>query len=266
MYNHRIKLVIALHKKYKVPSDEMYLPLHVGSEINKVELGYQKDNEGENISKKNPNFCELTALYWAWKNLDFDYIGLVHYRRYFSLSKTKSILDVLSYNQIKDFVPKIRIFVPKKRRYYIETVYSQYSHSFHQEHLELSREVIKQKFPEYLESFDYVMKQRSAYMFNMMIMEKQLLDKYCTWLYSVLSDLESMIDVSKYDAFHARCFGRISERLFNVWLTYMISKGEVSKDEIKELPYVYMGKINWPSKIFHFLLAKIFGLKYKKSF
>lgn len=56
MNNQRVKLVIALHKKYEVPSDEMYLPLHVGSEINKVELGYQKDNEGENISKKKSLF------------------------------------------------------------------------------------------------------------------------------------------------------------------------------------------------------------------
>ena len=51
-----IKIVIATHKKYKMPEDEMYLPLHVGSE-GKEDLGYQKDNTGENVSLKNPYFC-----------------------------------------------------------------------------------------------------------------------------------------------------------------------------------------------------------------
>ena len=50
-------------------------------------IGYQPDNIGDNISSKNPSFCELTGLYWAWKNLDNEYLGLAHYRRHFKGSK-----------------------------------------------------------------------------------------------------------------------------------------------------------------------------------
>ena len=80
-----IKIIVATHKEYNMPSDDIYLPVQVGAE-GKKDLGYQKDNIGNNISKKNPFFCELTGLYWAWKNLKADYIGLAHYRRHFSLS------------------------------------------------------------------------------------------------------------------------------------------------------------------------------------
>ena len=81
-----IKMIVATHKKYQMPKDKMYLPIQVGAK-GKEDLGYQKDNEGENISSKNPYYSELTGLYWAWKNLDADYIGLSHYRRYFSEKK-----------------------------------------------------------------------------------------------------------------------------------------------------------------------------------
>jgi len=97
-----VKVIIATHKKYRMPNDDMYLPLYVGAEGKKdrkgdeLNLGYVKDNTGENISSLNPSFCELTGLYWAWKNLVVDYIGLVHYRRYFGVKgrrKTKDPFD-----------------------------------------------------------------------------------------------------------------------------------------------------------------------------
>ena len=60
----KVKIIVATHKKYKMPDDEIYLPLHVGCE-GKEKIGYQLDNSGENISNKNATFCELTGLYWA---------------------------------------------------------------------------------------------------------------------------------------------------------------------------------------------------------
>lgn len=84
-----IKVIVAAHKKYQMPKDELYLPLQVGSALHDS-IGYARDNDGDNISDKNPNFCELTGLYWAWKNLDADAVGLVHYRRHFG--KNRSLL------------------------------------------------------------------------------------------------------------------------------------------------------------------------------
>ena len=66
-----VQIIIATHKKYRMPDDEMYVPVQVGAE-GKYDLGYTRDNTGDNISSLNPQFCELTGLYWAWKNLDAD--------------------------------------------------------------------------------------------------------------------------------------------------------------------------------------------------
>ncbi len=78
------KILIACHKSCAVPEDGLYLPIQVGAS-GKEDIGFQRDDEGDNISEKNAMFCELTGLYWCWKNLDFDYLGLSHYRRYFTL-------------------------------------------------------------------------------------------------------------------------------------------------------------------------------------
>ena len=76
-----IKVIIAAHKQYLMPDKECYLPVQVGRALH-PDVGYIPDNTGDNISEKNPYYCELTGLYWAWKNLPADVIGLVHYRRY----------------------------------------------------------------------------------------------------------------------------------------------------------------------------------------
>ena len=126
----KISVIIAAHKEYRMPEDSLYLPLHVGAEGktdengNPLDLGYLKDNTGDNISAKNPMYCELTGLYWAWKNLNSDYIGLVHYRRYFrGLGKKKTGKDpfdnILTYRQLRPLLGKYKVIVPQKRRYYI---------------------------------------------------------------------------------------------------------------------------------------------------
>ena len=253
-----IKVIVATHKFCEMPSDKLYLPVHVGA-AGKESIGYQRDDEGENISNLNPYFCELTGFYWAWKNLKEDYIGLVHYRRHFAMNG-----KTLEIDQIAPYLGKVKIFTPKKRWYVIETLKSHYAHTHYPEHIDITRRVIVEKYPEYLKDFDKTLKQRWGYMFNMMILDKSLLNEYCTWLFDVLFEVFKSIDCSSYTALEKRYVGRLSELLFNVWLNNAIASGNVSKNETMELAFDV--EENILVKAPAFLKAKFFGKKYGRSF
>jgi len=254
-----IRILIAAHKPYTFPEDGIYLPIHVGAE-GKESFGVMGDNTGDNMSIKNPYYSELTAIYWAWKNLDADYIGLAHYRRHFSLQKKISEWDsVLTEKELIPLLEKCDVILPKKRNYYIESVYSHYKHTHDIQHLDKAREIIAQDVPEYLNAFDTVMKRTGAHMFNMMIMKKEYFHLYCSWLFPILFSLEKQFNIQNMSSFDARLFGRVSELLLDVWIDY-------NKIAYKEIGYVHIGKIDWPRKIRSFLAAKFFNKKYKSSF
>lgn len=259
-----IKIIIAAHKKYQMPKDDMYFPVHVGAE-KKENIGYTPDNTGENISSKNAFYCELTGLYWAWKNLDADYIGLSHYRRHFTCARkipkteNEKFSILLNKDQVEKLLENTDIILPKKRKYYIENLYDHYKHTMYIEPLDETRKIIEEQCPEYLTEFDKLHKRTSAHMFNMFIMKKEYLDKYCEWLFKILFELEKRIDPKQYDAFHARYLGRISELLLDVW----INTNNLSYKEIKVID---MQNVNWFKKGFSFLKAKFTGKKYGESF
>lgn len=259
-----IKVLIATHKKYRMPTDECYLPIKVGNK-GKENMGYIGDDSGENISSKNPYYCELTALYWGSKNLECDYIGLVHYRRY--LAKDRVLLKgrgdkynrILSKEDIESLLSEYDIILPKKRNYYIETLYSHYAHTHYIEHLDETRKIIKEEFSDYLEAFDTIMNRKSAHMFNMFIMKKELADSYCEWVFEILERLEKRIDFIQYNAYQARLFGRVSELLLDVWI-------EKNRLKYKEVPHIHMERINWIDKGTKFLKAKFKKEKFQSSF
>lgn len=237
-----------------MPADDVYLPIHVGRE-GKADLGYIGDNTGDNISAKNANYCELTGLYWAWKNLKCDYIGLCHYRRYFAnknlhtnnLEKKKTV--ILHRADYEKLLQEYDVILPVKRNYYIETVRSQYEHAHNKRDLDEAERIIKELYPEYSESFEKVMNRRKLHILNMFVMKKTLFDEYCDWLFNILFELEKRIDVTNYNQYEARVFGFISERLFNVWL-------EKQQLKVKEIPVVFLEKQNWIKKITEFLKRK----------
>lgn len=254
-----VKIIIATHKGSWMPDDPLYLPLHVGKK-NKAEIGYQGDDTGDNISDKNSYYCELTGMYWAWKNLNAEYIGLAHYRRHFCFKKKKSNYDsVLSLDEVKKILQNNDVILPKKRKYYIETMFSHYANTHDANHLILTKDIISKQCPDYVSAFDLVMKKRSAHMFNMFIMKRDAFSAYCDWLFPILEELETCIDYTKLPPFEARLFGRVSELLLDVWIT----KNNVS---YKEINWVQLGKVNWPKKIKSFLLAKMEKKKYDGSF
>ncbi len=250
-----ITILVATHRKYWMPSDDVYMPLHVGAE-GKKKLPYTPDNAGENISLKNRNYCELTGLYWAWKNLTTDYIGLCHYRRYFGKSgHTKDIEkkkdDIFQRGDYEALLSKYDIILPKKRCYYIETVRSQYEHAHYKEDLVEVERIVAEKYPDYSDAFTKVMNRRSLYNLNMFVMKKSLFDEYAAWLFSILFAAEGKINLSQRSAYQARVFGFLAERLFNVWL-------EKKQLRAKEAPIVVLEPIHWAKKIGGFLKRKFF--------
>ena len=249
-----IQVIVATHKPYWMPNDSMYLPVQVGAE-GKESLGFTPDNTGENISAKNANYCELTGLYWAWKNLNAEYVGLVHYRRHFSLYRgRKDRKRVLTRGQAGQLFGNTDVLLPVKRNYWIETSYSQYAHAHHAIDLDTTRQIIDEKYPAYLSAFDESMKKTSGHRFNMFIMKKELLDSYCKWLFDILFELEKRLDISEYNDNDRRVFGFVAERLLDVWLI-------TNRVKCRDIPYMFMENQNWGLKIFRFLMRKVRGSK-----
>lgn len=240
----KLTIAIATHKKYNLKADSPYLPLHVGAVTRQTRF-YTGDDTGDNISDKNQFFCELTGLYWLWKNrADDEASGLVHYRRYFKgkngIATKKEIIELLSANDC---------ILPKKRNYFIETTYSQYAHTHHAVDLDKTRTIIAEKHPRFIPAFDKTMKSTSGHRFNMLVMKRPLFDDYCTWLFDILFELEKRLDISSYSAYDARVFGFVAERLLDVYV-------DTKKVKYAELPVLHTESQHWPTKILRFLKRK----------
>ena len=246
-----IIIIVATHKKYWMPDDPMYLPVQVGA-AGKDSIGFQRDDEGENISSKNPNYCELTGLYWAWKNLKADYIGLAHYRRHFSngtrLGNKKE--RVINSVEIGKKLEETDILLPTPRNYWIETNYSQYAHAHHAIDLDTTREILQDKYPQYIKAWDSSMKKTTGHRFNMFVMKRALFDQYCEWLFDVLFELENRLDISSYNKNDRRVFGFVSERLLDIWI-------ETNHYAYKDTPYLFMENQNWLIKGSSFIMRKL---------
>lgn len=251
----KLTVLVITHKDYEFPDSACYCPLFVGGKTTsdlKNERFYQ-DSVGVNIAEKNSSFCELTGLYWAWKNGVFEdnqYVGLVHYRRYFAGKKLcLKKQHIASERELLSLLEKYDAILPKKRNYFIESIYSHYQHAHHIKDLELTRTVITELQPEYLESFDAVMQGRKLHLYNMFVMSSEKASEYCHWLFSILFELEKRVDVTHYDNYQKRVFGFIAERLFNVWILY-------NQLNVKYLPVVNLDGENLIKKGLNLLKRK----------
>ncbi len=254
-------IIVATHKEYAIPQDALYLPVQAGAAIHPA-LPYTGDNIGENISEKNATFCELTALFWAWKNLDADYLGLCHYRRYFAepcrgILRSESVVRVirrsfLSAESAECLLKKTTVILPVKRNYFIETGYSQYAHAHHEEDLIAVREILAVKYPNAIQAFDSTLRRVTGHRFNMFIMRRDLLDAYCAWLFDILFELEKRLDISSYSDYDKRVFGFIGERLLDVWI-------ETNHILYRELPVLHTESQHWLYKGTAFLKRKCIG-------
>lgn len=261
-----ICVAVATHKLYRMPDDPAYLPVQVGVSLHPdVDLGFQRDNEGDNISSLNDSYSELTALYWVWKNVDARAKGLVHYRRLLGSSDSvrRRAKDpfgrIATGDELSHLVDAYGVVLPRKRQYVIETVYDHYAHTFDAAHLDACRDVLTEMCPEYVPAWNRHMSSRSAHICNMFVMRNDLFDAYCSWLFPLLKELTGRIDIAGMTSFEVRWPGRVAERLLDPWL-------ELNSVKPVELPVVTPEPVDWVAKGKGFLAAKFLGRKYGNSF
>lgn len=201
-----MNVFICTHKKFEQTINGEYLtPLMVGAALKSEDFGYQRDDDGENISAKNPNYCELTGLYWIWKNAKDDILGLCHYRRYFD-NEVDYVSELKSYDVI---LPEALYFPVSQKISYC---------CYHQrEDFTILRKAVKDVSPDYLPAFDKVMAGNVISPYNMFIARREFVDGYCSWLFGVLSEAEKNVKISPY-SYQQRVFGFMSERLMQVYV------------------------------------------------
>lgn len=273
-----IKILVCCHKKSELPESKLYLPIQVGKKRNNIELGIQSDcqingEDCDNISEKNNIYCEMTAMYWAWKNIeklysDIDYIGLCHYRRYFNVNWTMT-------DKIKIFIQKILYMeaaLIKKRIYGVESmtkvnsvqcaemktnskklenfitkydVVATYpfqilnctTDMFFQvigrKYIELMTEIVDEYFEKYSKSYHEQLESNKLYAQNMIVMKKDLLDEYCTFVFGVLdkhieytSERNICVDPMS-ELTYDRVSGYLSEILTSTFVRYAMMEHRV---------------------------------------
>ena len=219
------RIYVMTHKKIEQICDSMYLPMQVGK-AGKQSFGYIGDDTGDNISEKNSMYCELTGMYWLWKNVSCDVIGICHYRRYFI--KDKRLLDQA---YIEKLIRKYPIIIPNSSCVNEADVSAHYGKKHFTGDLDFCRTVILEKYPEYLKAFDFAMHTILFSTGNMWITRKDIFDRYCEWLFDILFEVEKRIDLSGYNDYQKRVMGFLAERLFRVWL--FMQPEAVTEEEIK---------------------------------
>lgn len=263
MGNSDLTIFSVFHKDYPKPNCGFIKPIQVGKALTSIDLGFLKDDVGENISAKNPTFCELTALYWIWKNIDqinSEFIGLSHYRRYFCFpqtikkkklfihvnrkdrrdvypkSLTKGQLDNIGSEKLKNeflsYLNDNQLIIAKptpmgSSKLYDFNIKDNYIYNHIREDWYLLEESIKKISPAYAHfADDYFSTAKELHSFNMFIGSRAFLINYCEWLFPILAELEATVKLSDYP-YQRRAIGFMAERLFNLY----IKKNEIATVE-----------------------------------
>lgn len=257
MNEKKCKILVCCHKQDVYAKPEPYFPIQVGKALSSVDLGIQGDDTGDNISAKNASYCELTGMYWAWKNLkDVDVIGLCHYRRYFDFhkqcqgpkpykaypSESFESVDLSVPDSVISNVLNGQAYAAMPRNYR-GNLMVEYCTSHVSDDFRVLRQVIKEtQSPEIHEAFFQIFYQNNKLShFNMFLMNWRDFDAYCSWLFPILQAVEERTDISHYNSIQKRIYGYMAERLLNVWLL-------ASSLKVRRLPVIWFTDADEPMR------------------
>ncbi|ASQ29973.1 putative two-domain glycosyltransferase, family 8 (DUF4422, ATP grasp domains) [Campylobacter avium LMG 24591] len=270
-----IKILVGYHKPAVLLKDEILTPIHLGralaTEASKDGKLSQEDYEwmcenmigddtGDNISHLNRYFCELTGIYWAWKNYDKlgnpDYIGFMHYRRQFVFDDEKYFNEnrQFAYNHILSIKEKLK-FDNKFLAYdliipYSENVVSRgyknvrdqfYKSPHHNiKDLELAIDYIEHKYSQMSYALKTYFYGSCGYFYNMFVLKKNLFFKYCEFIFELGFELQNLIKDERSIAF-------VLERISGFYFYYISLYNHI---KFYELPVAYIENTDFIEPIY----------------
>ncbi len=206
----------ALKNTYDLP--DWIHPISAGAAFSAKNQISIRDDSGDNISGKNGNYCELTVLYWMWRNRlkDFcpgsekaDYFGLLHYRRILDISED----DVLRFqeNDIDVILPYPTIHEPD--------IYEHHTRYLPESDWNAMLDALAELHPEYASAFPKILSQPYFYNYNIFIAKSSVLEAYCSWLFPVLERTEQL-SIPKGWERSDRYIGYLGENLLTLYFMY----------------------------------------------
>lgn len=260
------RIYTAFHREgMLIPNDPVYAGLQVGRQNSQLKLDMLHDASGNYISDKNEVYSELTGWYWIWQNQAHEIVGTAHYRRFFTMLSpsigriiSKQLLffiglkkkrhglwyvkdpekwrdKILTEKEVRELLQNFDAILPQKKKFKY-SVYEQYKRRHKEADIKLTRKILDEKHPDFLDAFDVVFASREMYSFNMFIMPWALFDEYMNWLFDVLFELEKRSKIDWNDKYQKRVCAFMAERLQTVWF-------QKKQLNIKELPILYFKKL-----------------------
>lgn len=233
----KVCIYVITHKRFQpVTQEPCYRVIRAGQG---EDFGYLTDGTGNHISELNPYLNECTALYWIWKQEAFlyDYIGMCHYRRYMltrELNRGGHILKQCDVERLMEQYDVLVCDVASTEPFTVEElmVYGSTDVEICKKAVASVRKWLNKRYPDYVGDFEYVWNHFMFYSCQMFVMGRELLNRYCTWLFSILIDAVREIDFGHCDERGKRAVGFCAERMLTVWIYHNGLK-------VKELPRYY---------------------------
>ena len=228
-----VRIFVSCHKEFQVAKLPWLYPIHVGAGLTEQVIpGFLRDDTGENISARNRRYCELTGQYWAWKNVEADYYGFFHYRRYLYpdagarrpyLIRTlpeKKALARLEIDRLPELVSQYDLTAPIGENMHLSVREHYASAPFHNgKDLALTEQIIRELYPAYAPAMERYLSGSVCYFGNIFVMARPVFVDYCRWLFTILAEFDRRADVTGYGAQELRVDGYLAERLFGVYYT-----------------------------------------------
>ena len=252
---------VITHKSTFIPANDYLTPIQVGSCHHDHINGYLHDDEGDNISELNKDYCELTGMYWIWKNRNrgVDYVGISHYRRYLCLnpdyahkffthwkryyiinSLTSMIFSELGYHRVnvEKILDSVDIVIPECSNCTergMKNFYELYINTKRQDLLDHILDYMIERYPEYKEASELVRNSTKGYHCNIFIMKADIYDNYCEWIFSILDHVYKEYRQGKIDSKESRFIGYYAEYLSGIFFV----KCQLDGKKVVEYPAVF---------------------------